>query len=105
MSRIYCDTIYRPKTKEGIDFCLDVVELCGTARGCFSENEDEFKTWVTGFYNRIREKLNLPNKIFAISADENRTEAAIVLFPKEPDGDYYKVYYDEETGLAYIESL
>ena len=64
-------------------------------------NEDNYKTFVSVFYNYIREKFNLPNKIFTMAKTENGT-VVFVFFPKEPDGNHYKTYYDEESKLIYI---
>lgn len=100
MKRIYCDEICNPKTEEATEFLLTMYDNAMTAQEYF--DEDEYKTWVRIFYNNVREKLKMPNKVFSIVKSRDNTQAQIVLFPIKPDGTYYKVCHDEELNLPYI---
>lgn len=99
MERIYCDEVYEPTTEEGKEIYLKLYDLFVEAQKCF--NEDNYKTFVSIVYNYIREKFNLPNKLFTMVKREDST-AVFVLFPKEPDGNHYKTGYDKELKLIYI---
>ena len=98
MERIYYDEVYESTTEEGKELYLKLYNLFNEAQYM---NEDNYKTFVSIFYNYIREKFNLPNKIFTMAKTEDGT-VVFVLFPKEPDGNHYKIYYDEERKLIYI---
>ncbi len=98
MERIYYDEVYESTTEEGKELYLRLYNLFNEAQ-CL--NEDNYKTFVSVFYNYIREKFNLPNKIFTMAKTEDGT-VALVLFPKEPDGNHYKIYHDEESKRIYI---
>ena len=98
MEKIYYDEVYESKTEEGKELYLRLYNLFNEAQYL---NEDNYKTFVSVFYNYIREKFNLPNKIFTMAKTEDGT-VVFVLFPKEPDGNHYKTYYDEERKLIYI---
>jgi hypothetical protein len=99
MERMYHDEVYESATEEGKELYLRLYNLFNEAQKCL--NEDNYKTFVSVFYNYIREKFNLPNKIFTMAKTEDGT-VVFVLFPKEPDGNHYKTYYDEESKLIYI---
>ena len=99
MERIYCDEIIESVTEEGKEIYLKLYDLLNEVQKCF--DEDNYKAFTSIFYNYIREKFNLPNKLFAMAKREDGT-AAFVLFPKEPDGNYYKTGFDEELKLIYI---
>lgn len=99
MERMYYDEVYKSATEEGKELYLRLYNLFNEAQKCL--NEDNYKTFVSVFYNYIREKFNLPNKIFTMAKTEDGT-VVFVLFPKEPDGNHYKTYYDEELKLIYI---
>lgn len=100
MGRIYCDEVCNPKTEEATEFLLKIYNHAMTAQECL--DEDNYKAWVLIFYNFVREKLNMPNKVFSIVKSKDNTQAQIVLFPKEPDGNYYEIGFDEELKLPYI---
>lgn len=98
MERMYYDEVYESATEEGKELYLRLYNLFNEAQKCL--NEDNYKTFMSVFYNYIREKFNLPNKIFTMAKTEDGT-VVFVLFPKEPDGNHYKTYYDEESKLIY----
>ena len=100
MERIYHDEVYSPVNEEANEFLLNLCELAKNAYECF--DEDNYKNFILDLYNNIREKFNLPNKVLVIAKSEDGTEAHIVLFPKEANGNYYKVDFDEELKLLYI---
>lgn len=100
MEKIYCDEVYNPKTKEATDFCVGLYYAHTKVKEHF--DEDDYKTWAFNFNNYIREMLNLPNKVVSIAKSVDNTQVQIVLFPKEPDGNLYEIFYDEELKLAYI---
>ena len=100
MERIYCDEIYRPTTKEANRFLLELYDYAKMTKEHF--DEDAYRNFVSCLYNSIRKKYNLPNKMLAIAINKDETEACIALFPKEPDGSYYKTSFDKELNRAYI---
>lgn len=100
MEKIYCDEVITPKTKEATEFLVKMYDHAKAAQNCF--DKDNYIIWVSVFYNHIREKLNMPNKVFSLAKSEDNTLAQIILFPKEPDGNYYKTGFDEELKLYYI---
>ena len=95
MERIYHEEVYSPKSEESNERLLNLCKLLTKAQECF--NEDEYKIFAQYFYSGIREKFSLPNKVFSIAKNEDETKAYILLFPKEVDGNHYKVYFDEES--------
>ena len=52
-------------------------------------------------YEVIREMYGLPNKVFTFAITEE-TEASIIIFSKEPNGDLYEANIEEETNQPYI---
>lgn len=99
MNRIYCDEVYEPATEEGKEIYLKLYDLFNEVERCLSK--DNYITFASIFYNYIREKFNLPNKLFTMAKREDGT-AVFVMFPKEPDGNQYKTGRDEESKLIYI---
>lgn len=100
MEKLYCDEIL-----EGANDCTK--ELSLNLYNFEKENkelltEEEFKSWLIKFHNHIREKLNFPNKLFSLLKIEDKDEVNVVMFPKEPDDNYYKVYFDREVMKPYI---
>ena len=63
--------------------------------------EEEYKLLFVQVHNELREKCNLLNKIFTIEVNKEGTKAAIIYFPKEPDGKCYEAQKDED-GRIYI---
>lgn len=100
MERIYCDEVCRPTTEEATEYLVRVYNDYTIAKKYLDENE--YKTFVFNCNNYIREGLNLSNKVFGIAKSEDNTQAQIVLFPKEPDGNHYIIGYDEELKNFYI---
>lgn len=98
MERIYCDEVCKLATEELKEYFLKLYNLAEEAQRCL--DEDNYKIFVSIFYNYVREKLNLPNKVFTMAKVED--EVVIVLFPKEPDGNHYGTNYDEGQKLIYI---
>lgn len=99
MNRIYSDEVIELTTEEGKEICLKVYDLLDDAHKCLKE--DNYKTFVSIIHDYIREKFNLPNKLFTMAKREDGT-AVFVMFPKEPDGNSYKTCFDEESKLIYI---
>lgn len=99
MERIYCDEIYEPTTEEGKEIYLKLYDLFDKVGKCL--NEDNYKTFASIFYNYIREKINMPSKVFTMA---KRVDGTVVfaIFPKEPDGSIYKTGYDDESKRLYI---
>lgn len=100
MKRIYCNEAYEVATEEAKEFLLKVYNLAEAAQRCF--DEENYLFFVSIFYNFIREKFNLPNKVFTIAKSKDNMQVQFVLFPKEPDGTPYKALYDEERKSIYI---
>ena len=100
MERIYCDAASDINNEEVSKLCLEMVLAEEDAKERF--NKDDFKIWLYAFHNYVREKLNLPNKLFLLAVSLDKTRAQMVFFPKEPDGNCYKGFYDEELKLSYI---
>ena len=63
--------------------------------------EEEYKLLFVQVHNELRENCNLLNKIFTIVVNKEGTKAAIIYFPKEPDGKCYEAQKDED-GRIYI---
>ena len=99
MKRIYSDEVIEYTTEEGKEICLKLYNFFDEAHKCL--DEDNYKTFVSITNNHIREKFNLPNKLFVMAKREDGT-AVFVMFPKEPDGNQYKTGYDEESKCIYI---
>lgn len=100
MERVYFDDTYSAKDEESNKYLLKSAEIQREAKEYLEENS--FKKWVVDYHNYIRRKLDLPNKLFAFAMNTDKTKAYIVVFPKEPDGNYYEVFIDEETKKPYI---
>jgi len=101
MERIYCDVFCNAENEETNNLFLKLAAIeAEEASKCSDEND--LKAFVIGFHGYVRVKLNLPNKIFAFVTNKDKTKADILLFPKEPDGNWYKAFYDEEVGNVYI---
>lgn len=99
MEKIYCDEVIELTTEEGKEICLKLYDLFDDAHK--SLEKDNYKIFTSIIHNYIREKFNLPNKLFTIAKREDGT-AVFVLFPKEPDGNSYKTCWDEESKRIYI---
>lgn len=99
MEKIYSDEVIELTTEEGKEICLKVYDLLEDAHKGLKE--DNYKFFVSMIHGYIREKFNLPNKLFTMAKKEDGT-AVFVMFPKEPDGNRYNTYRDEESKLIYI---
>ena len=98
MEKIYSDEVIEFTTEESKELCLKLYDLLDDAyKGL---EEDNYKIFLSITYDYIREKFNLPNKVFSMAKREDGT-AVFVLFPKEPGGQY-KTGYDEESKCIYI---
>lgn len=100
MERIYCDSVTKAENEEFNELLLKIVSISKEATDKL--NKKDLKIWLYNFHNYIREKFNLPNKLFTIIANEDNTKAQMIFFPKEPDGNYYQPFYDEELKQIYI---
>ena len=100
MEKIYCDAMCEPRTEDDNGLFLKFASMQDELRKKL--NKDDFKSWIFKFHNYIRKELGLPNKVFSFATTADKTKAGIILFPKEPDGNHYKAYYDEEAKLFYI---
>ena len=63
--------------------------------------EEEYELLVVQVHDELRRECNLENKVFTIGFNKEKTKAAIIYFPKEPDGKCYKAHKDED-GKIYI---
>lgn len=52
--------------------------------------------------DKIRSDLGI-NNILLLALNTEKTEAIIILFEKEKDGNFYKIHFDEELKNYYIE--
>ena len=99
MEKIYCDEVIELTTEEGKELCLKLYDLFDDAHKGLEE--DNYKIFLSIIHDYIREKLNLPNKLFTMAKREDGT-AVFVMFPKEPDGNQYKTCRDDESEPIYI---
>lgn len=101
MGKIYSESICKPEN-EDTEKLFSI--LANTEKEAKSKlTNEEYDTWLYHFHNFVREKLNLPNKLFAFFTSPDETLAVIVLFPKEPDGNKYNHFIDIELKDFYIE--
>lgn len=100
MKRIYCNETCEVTTEEAKELLLKLYNLACEAQRCF--DEENYLFFVAVFYNYIREKFNLPNKVFTIAKSKDNMQVQFVLFPKEPDGTPHQALYDEELKSIYI---
>lgn len=99
MEKIYCDEVIELTTEEGKELCLKLYDLFDDVHKGLEE--DNYKIFLSITHDYIREKFNLPNKLFTMAKREDGT-AVFVMFPKEPDGNQYKTCRDDESGPIYI---
>lgn len=100
MERIYCDMTGDPATEEFNEFLLKYMEAHYEAEKKLSK--DDYNSWAIAENKNMREKFDLPNKVFIVARNKERTKAKIIFFPKEPDGNSYETFYDEELNRFYI---
>lgn len=101
MKRIYYEATCEAQNEETNKCFLKLALIQKKAKEELTD-EESFKIWITEFHNKIREHYNLPNKLFGFGISKDNTKARIVIFPKEPDGNYYKIFFDEELKRPYI---
>ena len=101
--RVYMYGTGTPEDKETNDMLLNIASETIKAKDSLSE--EEYGCWIVALYNRMRENMGLPNKIFTIQIDKEHTKAEFIFFDKEPNGKYYEVFDEErENGFVpYIE--
>lgn len=100
MKRIYMGMEYKSIDEETNKLFLWLANMQSKMKEELEETE--FNSWVYEFHNTVREKLGLPNEVITFCTYRDETEAWIVSFPKEPNGNVYKVYLDEELDSLYI---
>jgi hypothetical protein len=100
MERVYCDNIWNPKDEDANQLLLNLMSSYRRAKEKF--NEEDLKIYSIAFHDAIRVSLEMPNKLFAFLTNEDNTKAQIAFFPKEPDGNSYQPFYDEELKRIYI---
>lgn len=101
MKRVYYEATCEAQNEETNNLFLKLVFEERKAKEKIV-NEEDFKIWITDFHSKIREYFKLPNKVFGFGIIKDNTKAKIVVFPKEPDGNYYKIFFDEELKQPYI---
>lgn len=99
MIKLYCEGMLRAKTEEMEHLFEILSNKQKTAEAMLPE--EEFDKWNVRYHDFVREKLELPNRIFTFGTN-NKAETVIILFPKNPDGKCYKALLDEETNQPYI---
>ena len=67
----------------------------------YREGEEQ-KEQVNFLHGLIREKLRLPNEIFAIGSNKDGSNG-IIIFHKKPDGNTYHVFKDEDIPYIIVE--
>lgn len=101
MERLYCDEILEGNNEYSKKVFLKLYNTEKEVKESF-ETKEHYVSWVIEFHDYIRDTLNFPNKLFGLFKIENKEEVNVVMFPKEPDNNYYKVYYDKEVMKPYI---
>lgn len=101
--KVYSDLYGVPEDEKSNEFLLKI-------KNFLKENEqnlteEDYGILVAQVHNELREKLNLKNKVFTIGTYKDGTKAAIIYFPKEPDGKYYKVHKDENGIYIIVENI
>ena len=99
--KIYSTEIKKPSNDKVNRLLLSIFSVQEMAKESLDTGADH--KLVGRFYNDIlRDILNLENKVFAITRNADCTKAWIIYFDKEPDGNTYEVFRDEDTGKWYI---
>lgn len=97
--KLYSDGIGEPRNEESNKFLLKMKEFIEISKEILPEKER--KELTVKIHNYIRIEANLENQLFTIGINKERTKAAVIYFPKEPDGKCYEAYEDED-GKLYI---
>lgn len=97
--KLYIDGISKPTNDETNELLFEIEKFLKENKQKLTE--EEYKLLVVQVHEELREKLNLENKVFTIGTNKEGTKAAIIYFPKEPDGKCYDVHKDED-GKVYI---
>ena len=100
MKKLYYENMAIPNNEETNTYFLNSANVEREAKDQL--DQDTFKSWIIDFHALIRDILDLPNKIFAFATNNDDTKACIVIFPKEPNGEYYETHIDKESGKPYI---
>ena len=100
MEKIYCDCVLNPINEDVNQFLLNLISSYREAKEKF--NEYDLKIYCLTIHKTMRERFEMPNKLFAFVKNADNTKAQIVCFPKEPDGNIYQPFYDEELNNFYI---
>lgn len=102
MKRIYAEEkLMYFETQMNIDFFLSVVSYRKKLKETLVE--EEYCKAVIALCDIIRDKFELPNKIFGILTNTENTDIRLIFFPKEPAGKSYDVHFDKEINDFYIE--
>ena len=97
--RLYNDLCGVPQDCEGNDILFEIKNFLKTKK--LELTEENYKLLVIKVHNELREKFDLLNKVFTVGVNKEGTKAAILYFPKEPDGKCYEAQKDED-GRIYI---
>lgn len=97
--KLYSDGIGEPVDEKSNEFLLKMEELIKSSKEILPEKEQ--KQYTVKVHNYIRIEVNLENQLFTIGTNKEGTKAAVIYFPKEPDGKCYDVHKDED-GKLYI---
>lgn len=100
MEKLYCDGILEGANDYTKELYLKLYNMEEEAHKSFEE--EYYKSWVIEFHDFIRKELDFPNKLFGLLKIKDKEEVNVVMFPKEPNNDYYKICFDEEVMKPYI---
>ena len=95
MKKIYYDFVYKPENEEANEYLLNMAKACIEASEKLSQ--ETLNILMPELFRRLRVKMNLPYKVFGFGMNKDKTEVVIVTYPKEPNGKYYEIHYDEEN--------
>lgn len=102
MRRLYCEKgIYYPANEKVKKEWLVLATMEDKAKELLSE--EDYRVFINYSHRTIRQMFGIPNKIFTFVIPKNdEIDVRIIIFPKEPDGNKYELYLDEETNQPYI---
>lgn len=100
MEKLYCDIILNPINEDANKLLLNLISSYREAKEKY--NEYDLKLFRLSFHKTMRERFEMPNELFAFATNEDNTKAQVMCFPKEPDGNIYQPFYDEELNNFYI---
>lgn len=100
MQRIYCNSILKPSNEKTNEVMLHIAERENEVKEML--NKEEWKHWLYEYHRKVRGKMDLPNEIFVVAKSKDAAKVVFAMFQKEPDGNCYDVFYDEEMKCHYI---